>query len=326
MAEFFFGTYKILVPATETIAMSKIANSEWKPTACILCSINCGLEVQTEASRITKVRGDEQAQNSQGYLCQKASQLGHYQSHAARLTQPLRRREDGSFEPVSWDDAIADIAKRLKYIRDSFGGETIAYYGGGGQGNHLGGAYASALHKALRTPYIYTALAQEKTGDFWVNGKLFGKQSCFAVEGVEEADYVLVLGANPWIAHGFARTRMVLQDLQKNPDRTLVVVDPRVSETAKMANIHLAVRPGMDAFLLSAMIAIILRDGLEDKAFLQQHSHGFAELKATFSDIDVEDYAARSGVPLAQITQVAHGFAKAKTATVRADLGIQQSS
>ncbi len=298
---------------------------DWKSTACMLCSIGCSIEVQVEGQNLKKIRGDKASGSSEGYICQKAARLDHYQNHSERLTKPLRKKSDGSFEEVEWDTAIADIAQKMRSIKKQHGGHAFAYYGGGGQGNHLGGTYSSSLNAALGTPYVYTALAQEKTGDFWVNGKLFGRQSCYAAEGMEHSDYTIVLGANPWDAHGVPKTRDVLKDYKKNPNRTMVVVDPRLSETAKMADIHLAVKPGRDAFLLSAMIAIILQEGLEDKAFIAERTNGFEKVKSQFLAVPVEEYAELSGVDLPLIKDVAIGFAKAKTATVQADLGIQQS-
>ncbi|MCL6271716.1 molybdopterin-dependent oxidoreductase [Sansalvadorimonas sp. 2012CJ34-2] len=297
----------------------------WKPSACMLCSVNCGIQVLEKDGQFLKIRGDKAHGSSQGYLCQKAGQLNHYQNHKGRLTHPLKKQPDGSFDKISWEQAISEIAGKFKSIHKKHGGQAIAYYGGGGQGNHLGGAYSSAFREALDIEYVYTALAQEKTGDFWVNGKLFGRQSCFVSEGMDDADYIIVLGANPWIAHGLPQTRTVLHEIRKNSNRTLVVVDPRVSETAGMADIHLQVKPGRDAFLLSAIIAIIIRDGLTDQAFLQLHTTGYQQVKKVFEKIDIDAYCQHAGIHIEQAEQVAHGFAKAEKATVRADLGIQQS-
>jgi len=299
--------------------------AEWKSSACMLCSIGCSIEVQVEGQQLKKIRGDKASKSSEGYICQKAARLDHYQNHSERLTKPLRKKADGEFEEVEWDVAIADIGEKMKAIKAKHGGHAFAYYGGGGQGNHLGGTYSTALTAALGTPYVYTALAQEKTGDFWVNGKLFGRQSCYAAEGVEHSDYVLILGANPWDAHGLPKTRDVLKEIKKNPDRTMVVIDPRFTETAKMADVHLQVKPGRDAFLLSAMISIILTEGLEDSSFIQQHTQGFERIKESFIHVPLQEYADLAGVELALIKKVAMGFAQAKTATVQADLGIQHS-
>ncbi len=115
--------------------------AEWHQTACILCSVNCGIEVRLDGRRIERVRGDKAHPTSQGYTCEKALRLDHYQNGRHRLTTPLRRRDDGTFEEIDWDTAISEVAARLGEVRDTYGGASIFYYGGGGQGNHLGGGY-----------------------------------------------------------------------------------------------------------------------------------------------------------------------------------------
>ena len=112
---------------------------EWRQTACILCSVNCGIEVKLEDGHITKVRGDRAHPGSRGYACEKAQRLDHYQNGRHRLATPLRRKPDGTFEPIDWDTAIREVAAKLVAIRDAHGGASIFYYGGGGQGNHLPG-------------------------------------------------------------------------------------------------------------------------------------------------------------------------------------------
>jgi len=294
-------------------------------TACILCSRNCGLEVDIEDAHLVRIRGDEDHPLSRGYLCQKAARLDHYQHNRDRLTHPLRRRSDGSFERVSWDEAIADIARRLVELRGAHGGRAFAFYGGGGQGNHLGGAYGVQLLKAMRSRFYYNALGQEKTGDFWVNGRLFGRQDRHVTEDVEHADFVLFIGTNPWQAHGIPNARDTVKSLGSDGKRTMVVIDPRRTETADRADIHLALKPGTDAFLLSAMLALLVREELVDRAFLQRRTTGFAELERALLEVPVEEFVRRADVPFDDVLATVRGLARAKAACVRVDLGIQQS-
>src|ERR1051326_3218443 len=154
---------------------------EWESTACILCYINCGIEVRRggeDGRRFERIRGDKDHPTSKGYTCEKALRLDHYQNGRHRLSAPMRRRPDGTFEEVDWDTAIHEVATKLAAIRDEHGGSSILYYAGGGQGNHLGGGYSSATRAALGMTFSSNALAQEKTGEFWVDGELFGKTSC----------------------------------------------------------------------------------------------------------------------------------------------------
>lgn len=294
-------------------------------TACILCSRNCGLLVDVEDGKMTRIRGDEAHPISQGYICQKAARLAYYQDHQDRLTTPLKRQADGRFVAVSWDEALDDIANRLVQIREQHGGNAFATAGGGGQGNHLGGAYLGQLRAAMKSRWNYNSLGQEKTGDFWLNGRLFGRQTCHSTEDVEHAEVVLFIGCNPFQSHGIPNARDTLKHLRKDPNRTMVVIDPRRTETAKQADIHLQLKSGTDAFLMSAMIAIILRDNLHDRAFIDAHCTGFDQVERAFRHIPIEDYVARADVPLAQVEAVARRFATASSACVRIDLGIQHT-
>jgi anaerobic selenocysteine-containing dehydrogenase len=104
---------------------------QWQPTACILCSLNCGLEVQlggADGRHIERIRGDKAHPGSQGYTCEKPQRLDYYQNAADRLTSPLRRRPDGTFEAIDWETAIAEIAERFLAVKEQYGGETILYY------------------------------------------------------------------------------------------------------------------------------------------------------------------------------------------------------
>lgn len=301
-----------------------MSNAPWRKTACNICYINCGVEVLVDGERITKVRGDRDNPKSQGYLCNKAARIPFYAHHRDRLTSPLRRRADGSFEAIDWDTAISEIAAKLRELVDRHGGKSLALYGGGGQGNHAGGAYASGLLRALGSRHVFNALSQEKTGDFWVNGHLFGSQTCHTAEDVHHCDLLFVIGANPWIAHGFPNARDHLNQIRKNPDRKLIVIDPRRTETADMADLHLAVRPGADAFLLGAILATLVRRDALDHEFLSQHTTGFDEVKDALLRIPVARWAEAADIPLDQIERCADMIVAANAMTVRVELGIQQ--
>src|ERR1700758_4900143 len=138
----------------------------WHKTACNLCYVNCGLEMLVEDDRITKIRGDRDNPKSQGYLCNKAARIPFYANHRDRLTTPLRRRADGGFDAIDWDTAIAEISARLREITERHGGQTIALYGGGGQGNHAGGAYANALLRALGSRPLLNTPSHGEDGGF----------------------------------------------------------------------------------------------------------------------------------------------------------------
>ncbi len=298
---------------------------ESKTSACILCSINCGLTLGVEGRRIVKVRGDRSHPTSKGYLCEKPQALDHYQNGRDRLTAPLRRRPDGSFEAVDWDTAIAEVATRLAAVADAHGGASIFYYGGGAQGNHLGGAYGRATRAALGAQFTSNALAQEKTGEFWVDGQLYGRSRCHTCPDFEHAEVALFVGKNPWQSHGFPRARTVLKAISKDPARSLIVIDPRRSETAALADIHLQVRPGGDAWLLAAMVAMLVHDDLVDHAFIAEHTRDFEGLSPEFADLPIARYCARAGVDEGLVRRAVRRIAAAESVSVLEDLGVQQA-
>jgi len=302
-------------------------DATWHPTACILCECNCGLEVQLGGDggqHLVKLRGDKRHPASQGYACEKPHRLDHYQHGRDRLTAPLRRRADGTFEEIDWDTAIREVAARLAAVRDAHGGDAIFYYGGGGQGNHLPGAYATATRRALGSRYRSSALAQEKTGEFWVSRQVMGSATR---ADFEHCDVALFLGKNPWHSHGIPRARVTLKDLAADPARTLIVVDPRRTETAAMADLHLAVKPGTDAWLLIAILGVLFADDRIDHAFVAAHvaAGELDAVRAAIAAHPIADACARCGLDEALVRRAAAAIAGARAFASFEDLGVQMN-
>ncbi|MGZ5394084.1 MAG: molybdopterin-dependent oxidoreductase, partial [Mycobacterium sp.] len=295
---------------------------EWQSTACILCECNCGIVVQLDGRKLAKIRGDKEHPASQGYTCNKALRLDHYQNNRSRLTSPMRRRPDGSYEEIDWDTAIVEIAAGFRRIADTYGGDKIFYYGGGGQGNHLGGAYSGAFLKALGSHYRSNALAQEKTGEAWVDAHLYGGHTRGEFEHAEVSVFI---GKNPWMSQSFPRARTVLNEIAKDPKRAMIVIDPVITDTAKMADIHLRVRPGTDAWALAALAAVVVQEGLCDNAFLAEHVTGVEPVLDVLRTVDVGDYALRCGLDEELIRTAARRIGTAASVSVFEDLGVQQA-
>jgi anaerobic selenocysteine-containing dehydrogenase len=299
--------------------------SEWKASACILCECNCGLEVQLggeDERHFVRFRGDKRHPASRGYACEKPHRLDHYQNGRDRITSPLRRRADGTFESIDWDTAIREVAARFAAVRDAHGGDTIFYYGGGGQGNHLPGVYATATRRALDSRYRSSALAQEKTGEFWVSDRTFGG---FTRADFEHCEVALFLGKNPWHSHSIARARVTLKEIAHDPARTLIVVDPRRTETAELADIHLQVRPGTDAFLVAAILAVLVEEDLVDHAFLDAHTVDVAPVLDALRDVPIAVCCERSGVDEALVRHTARVLGRARSVASFEDLGVQMN-
>lgn len=294
--------------------------NDWKKTTCVLCAVNCGLEVQTEGNRIAKVRPDKDCPRSQGYACRKGLSIAYFQSHAQRLTHPLKRVGD-KFERISWQQATSEIAARLKEIVATHGPKSFAYMGGGGQGCHLEAAFGVRLLRALGSRYHYSALAQELTGFFYVQGEALGRQYLHVFPDVERTDVLVLWGSNAWRSHGMNRARPELMRLSKDPNKLLIVIDPCKTETAMRANIHLAPRPGTDALLLKAMIAMILDDRIYDEEYVEESTTGFSEILPLFSNFDVSEALKVCELDEREVREVVHLLA-ANRCSFRSDLGL----
>ena len=267
----------ITAPSTTAPSVS----APWQQSACILCECNCGIEVRVGADGRTfeRIRGDKAHPASEGYTCEKALRLDFYRNgRGERLLSPLRRRTDGTYEEIDWDTAITEVAARLAAVRDTHGGESIVYYGGGGQGNHLGGVHGTSTLAALGVRFQTSAIAQEKTGEMLVMGKMFGTPLRGDFEHCEVAFFP---GKNPWISHSIPRARTTLKAIAADPNRSMIVIDPRVTETAALADFHLQVRPGRDAWLIAAMAAVLVNEDLVDHAWLRTHTSGYEPVLAT---------------------------------------------
>lgn len=295
-------------------------SDQWQPTACMICSMNCGIEVLIDSGRITRVRPDQHHHVTRGYVCEKAQRMDAYQQGRDRLSSPMRRRADGTYEAVDWDTAIREVAARLAQVRDTHGGESIFYYGGGGQGNHLPGVYAQATLATLGVRYRSNALAQEKTGEAWVQARMFG---CGMHHDFEHAEVALLIGKNPWQSQGFPRARQVLREIAADPGRSMIVIDPRRSETAAMADFHLAIRPGTDVWCLGALAAILVQEELCNHAWMAEHVANAEPVLEVLRRIPVSAFASVCEVDEDLLRAAARRMAQARTMASMEDLGMQ---
>ncbi len=275
-----------------------------------------------DGRRLVRFRGDRRHPASQGYACEKPHRLDYYQNNPKRLLNPLRRRDDGQFEEIDWATAISEIAARLAAIRDEYGGPSIFYYGGGGQGNHLPGAYATATRRALGSRHRSNALAQEKTGEFWVSHRMLGT---YTRGDFEHCEVAVFIGKNPWFSHGIPRARVTLREIANDEKRKMIVIDPRRTETAKMADIHLQVRPGTDAWLLAAMVAVLFEEDLIDEAYTTAPTTGLDDVRTVWGPVDVARYCKIAGVPESQVREAARCIGRAESVATFEDLGVQMN-
>jgi anaerobic selenocysteine-containing dehydrogenase len=293
---------------------------EWKKTTCVMCAVCCGLEVKVENNRIVKVRPDKDSPISEGYVCRKGMNIAYHQHNADRLLYPMKKA-GGKFERISWDQAIGEIAEKLKKILQEHGPRSLASVAGGGEFNFYPIRFLAGFVQALGSRYQYSSANQEFAGRYWAHGLTFGSQMLELVPDYENTGMLMAVGWNGMMSHHIPQARRVFTRISKDPDKLLVVIDPRRSETAKIANIHLALRPGTDALLLKSMIAIILKEGMHNQEYIDKHVNGFKEILPWFAGFDVNAALKVCELEYDQVFHVCQEFAK-RQSCLRDDLGI----
>jgi anaerobic selenocysteine-containing dehydrogenase len=302
-------------------------DAENLPTVCVLCSHNCGLRVDVAGGRIAAVRADGSNPISRGYVCNKAFSIRHYVEHAQRVEHPLKRRDDGTFERIPWEQAIAEIAARLSEIRVAHSPRSIGLVGIGGQANHMDAPYGLTFLSALGSKRWFNALAQEKTQHFLVSRWMFdAPPSVFFHPDIEKTRFLLMLGTNPKISNRGHNATDTFKAFAANPRQKLVVLDPRDTETTRSADRHLRIKPGSDAYVLLGMAAVIASsEGLIDARFLEQHTLGFETLRKALAAVDIDEMARRAGISTADLVEVAREYAEAESAAIMFDLAVEQN-
>ncbi len=295
-------------------------------TFCRVCHASCPLEVDVQFGRVTAVRGVPEDPIFAGYTCIKGRQLPDQMVHDSRLRSALRRRPDGTFEPVSSTDALDSIAAELRRIIDTYGPRAVASYTGtGGYQNSLAVPAARAFHQGIGSSSFYTSVtidqpakgtAPFRTG-IWEAG----------YHNFTGADVLLAVGYNPMVSSfgptgGLQGTNpfVVIREAKKQGLK-LIVIDPRRTELATQADLHLAVRPGEDPTLLAGITKIILDEDLIDHAFCEQWVGDLDRLAASVRDFDLDYVARRCDVPAHDIVAAAHMFANGKRGTAGCGTG-----
>jgi anaerobic selenocysteine-containing dehydrogenase len=293
---------------------------QWHKTGCVLCAQNCGLEVLVEENRMVRVKPDKSNPRSEGYACRKGLNVIYHQYPADRITEPLKRVGD-RFEPVSWDQAITEIAEKMKGLVGEYGPRCLAYMGASAQGGHFEGAFGLSILKAMGSQYFYSSAGQEFSGIWWLFGRMLGKQYNVAVPDEHNAEMLVGWGWNGMESHQMPKAPKVLMEFSKDPNRVLVIIDPRKSETAAIANLHLPVRPGTDALLIKAMIAIIVEKEWENKDYINQHVEGWDTIRPWFENFDITAATNVCGLEYDQVVELCR-LMTTKRWCMHPDLGI----
>lgn len=291
---------------------------------CPFCEASCGLELDVEAGRVVRVRGDRNDVFSQGFLCPKAVGLKDLHEDPDRLRQPLIKR-DGRFVEASWDEAYAEIARRLPPVIAAGGPDAVATVLGNPVSHKMSlMLYFPRLARALGTRNMFSASSVDQVPKMLSSGLMFGSWLSVPVPDIERCDFLLVLGANPMVSNGSLWTvpdfRGKAKALRARGGR-MVVIDPRRTETAALADEHHFIRPGADVFFLLGMVQTLFDEGLVRPGRLAAHCNGIDELGAAVREYAPERVAARCGIDAATIRGLARSLATTPRAAVYGRIG-----
>ncbi|WP_367324269.1 molybdopterin oxidoreductase family protein [Streptomyces sp. HUAS ZL42] len=291
---------------------------------CPLCEATCGLTLTIEGTRVTGARGDRDDVFSKGFICPKGASFGAVDGDQDRLRTPLVRK-DGELREATWEEAFDAVAAGIRTVVERYGANAVGVVLGNPNVHTMAGAlYPPVLLAGLGTRSLFTASTVDQMPKHVSSGLLFGDANAIPVPDLDHTDHLLLIGANPLESNGSLCTAPdfpgKLKAL-KARGGTLTVIDPRRTRTARLADRHIAIRPGADALLLAATAYVLFEEDLVHTGELAPHLQGLDELREAVRDFTPEAVAAACDVDAATIRTLARELAAAPTAAVYGRIG-----
>ncbi|WP_309648123.1 molybdopterin-dependent oxidoreductase [Nocardioides sp.] len=308
-----------------TITPGPVAQPTVVPTVvqrqCPLCEAHCGIRVTVQDNEVLRIEGDPDDVLSRGYVCPKGTALKALHDDPERLRTPLRRVGDG-FEEIGWAEAFDLAGRRLRAVRREHGRDAVGAYFGNPTAHSTAVFAIEGLKKVLRSRNVFSASSIDQFPQYLASELMFGDHTILPIMDIDHTDHLLVLGANPAVSNGSITTmpdaRRRMKDVVARGGR-VVVVDPRRTETARLASEHVAIKPGGDPHLLLAMLHVVLRDGLDR---VPAWASGLDDVRRVVADRTPERAAAACGVDAPTIERLARDFALARSAVAYGRLGV----
>lgn len=295
---------------------------------CHLCEAMCGLEIAVEDGEVSSIIGDKNDPFSEGYICPKATALADLHNDPDRLRHPVRRNGD-QWEKISWSEAFTFIAEKIHGLQSQFGKDAFAVYLGNPAAHNYGIMIAGIpLLKLLKTRNRFSASSVDQWPHMLVAYFMYGHQFLIPIPDIDRTDYFLILGGNPLASNGSLMTvPNVRRRLKAVTERgKVVVIDPRATETAKVASEHHFIRPATDAAFLAAVIHTLFAEKLVDLAALGPISNELDLLEAQFESFTPESVASWTGIDAETIKRLTREFSEASSAVCYGRMGLSTQS
>jgi anaerobic selenocysteine-containing dehydrogenase len=294
---------------------------------CPLCEATCGLAITMRGDQVTSIRGDEDDVFSKGFICPKGTALKHLHEDPDRLRRPMVR-VDGELRETTWEEAYAALEAGLAKVLSETGKDTVALYLGNPTVHSLSASVMTlALAKVLGTRNLYSAATVDQMPKHVSCGLMFGRPDHIPVPDIDRTDYMLIVGANPFVSNGSLATapdfRGRMEGIRRRGGK-VVVVDPRRTETASGADEYIPIRPGTDALFLLAIVNTLFDEDLINLGHVADFVNGLDDIRPAIEGFTPDSTASVTGVPAQTTERIAREIATAPTAVVYDRVGAHQ--
>jgi anaerobic selenocysteine-containing dehydrogenase len=292
---------------------------------CNLCEAICGIEITVQADQRLDIRGDKDDPFSRGYICPKAVALQDLHYDKDRLKYPVRRTPHG-WQRLGWDEAFDEVTQNLKRINAKYGRNSIATYLGNPTVHNYGALlFAPGFIRSLHTRNRFSATSVDQLAHHLAAYLMFGHQLLLPVPDLDRTKFFLILGANPAVSNGSMMTApgmsRRLQEIRRRGGK-VVLIDPRFTETARLADRHMFIKPGTDVLLLLALLHVVFEEGLTAVGPLAAFTKGAETIGKLVSEFPPEKVASITGIDAGQIRLLAREFASAQSAVCYGRIGV----
>ncbi|HEX8138522.1 MAG TPA: molybdopterin-dependent oxidoreductase [Pyrinomonadaceae bacterium] len=300
-------------------------NSALHYRSCNLCEAICGIEINVQADEHLDIRGDKDDPLSRGYICPKAVALQDVHHDKDRLKYPVRRTPHG-WQRIGWDEAFDEVAQQIRRIQARYGKDAIATYTGNPAVHNYGALlFAPGFIRSLHTRNRFSATSVDQLAHHFAAYFMFGHQLLIPVPDIDCTTLFLILGANPAVSNGSLMTApgmgRRLQEIRQRGGK-IILIDPRRTETARLADRHLFIRPGTDALLLLALLHVIFDEGLTRLGPLAPFTNGVDTIGNLVAEFPPEKVASITGIDADQIRLLAREFSSAQAAVCYGRIGV----
>ena len=293
--------------------------------ACNLCEAICGIEITVQADQRLDIRGDKDDPFSRGYICPKAVALQDLHYDKDRLKYPVRRTPNG-WQRIGWDEAFDEVAQNLKRIHATHGRNSLATYLGNPTVHNYGAMlFAPGFIRSLHTRNRFSATSVDQLAHHLAAYLMFGHQLLLPVPDLDRTNFFLILGANPAVSNGSMMTApgmsRRLQEIRQRGGK-VILIDPRFTETARLVDRHLFIKPGTDVLLLLALLHVVFDEGLTRLGHLAAFTKGVETIGNLVAEFPPERVASITGIDSNQIRLLAREFAAAESAVCYGRIGV----